>query len=84
LRFQFGTPKSKDEKGGKVKALIPSESIEKKIFLIRGQKVMIDSHLARLYGVTTKNLNKAVARNKERFPDGSITLEAEAPKTDFN
>jgi hypothetical protein len=36
--------------------------------LIRGQKVMVDSDLAQLYGVLTKNLNKAVGRNKDRFP----------------
>lgn len=49
--------------------IIPQEIIEKKIFLIRGQKVMLDSHLAELYGVETKSLNLAVKRNIERFPD---------------
>ena len=39
------------------------------IFLVRGQKVMLDRDLARLYGVTTGNLNKAVKRNVERFPE---------------
>ncbi|MBU0630133.1 MAG: ORF6N domain-containing protein, partial [Candidatus Margulisbacteria bacterium] len=43
--------------------LIPDERIENKIYLIRGQKVMLDSDLANLYGVKTKNLNKAVNRN---------------------
>jgi hypothetical protein len=38
------------------------------IHLIRGKKVMLDADLAELYGVATKNLNKAVARNRERFP----------------
>lgn len=47
---------------------IPLETIENKIFLIRGKKVMLDSELAALYGVETKNLNKAVRRNAERFP----------------
>jgi len=42
--------------------------IERCIFLIRGQKVMLDRHLAELYGVTTFNLNKAVTRNFSRFP----------------
>lgn len=42
--------------------------IEKCIFIARKQKVMLDSDLARIYGVTTKNLNKAVKRNSERFP----------------
>jgi len=48
--------------------LIPATSIEKKIMLLRSQKVMLDSDLAALYGVTTSNLNKAVKRNAERFP----------------
>lgn len=39
-----------------------------KIFLIRGQKVMLDRDLAVLYGVETRNLNKAVSRNLDRFP----------------
>lgn len=42
--------------------------IEKMIYIIRGQKVMLDSDLATLYGVETKNLNKAVKRNISRFP----------------
>ncbi len=49
--------------------LIPVSGIEKKIHLIRGRKVMLDSDLAQLYGVETRNLNKAVTRNKDRFPD---------------
>ena len=51
-----------------MKALIPMEMIEKKIILIRGQKVMLDSDLAEIYGVPTKVLNQAVKRNIERFP----------------
>lgn len=45
------------------------EQIESKIYLIRGQKVMLDVDLATLYQVTTFNLNKAVKRNRVRFPD---------------
>ena len=52
-----------------MQALIPQETIEQRIFLIRGHKVMLDKDLAVLYGVTTGNLNKAVSRNLERFPD---------------
>src|SRR5690606_30812509 len=48
---------------------IPDEIITSKIYLIRGQKVMLDRDLAELYGVTTGNLNKAVGRNIKRFPD---------------
>jgi hypothetical protein len=49
--------------------LIPVEVIEQRIFLIRGEKVMIDRHLAELYHVDTRSLNQAVKRNAERFPD---------------
>jgi hypothetical protein len=49
--------------------LISREGIEQKIFIIRGQKVMLDKDLAELYGVATRDLNKAVNRNLERFPD---------------
>ena len=48
-------------------ALVP-EVIQSRILLIRGQKVMLDSHLADLYGVTTKRLNEQVRRNLKRFP----------------
>ena len=50
------------------KLAFPIERIESRIYLIRGKKVMFDRDLAELYGVETKNLNKAVKRNKERFP----------------
>ena len=49
--------------------MIPDEVITSKTYLIRGLKVMIDKDLAELYGVTTSNLNKAVKRNFERFPE---------------
>ena len=47
---------------------IPSETIERRIYFIRGYKVMLDSGLAELYQVTTKVLNQAVKRNLDRFP----------------
>jgi hypothetical protein len=47
---------------------IPVEMIEKAILVVRGQKVMLDSALAELYGVETKQLKRAVRRNIERFP----------------
>jgi hypothetical protein len=50
------------------RALIPGERIERSIFIIRGQKVMLDADLASLYGVPTKSLNLAVRRNAGRFP----------------
>jgi ORF6N domain len=49
-------------------ALIPIERIQSLIFLIRSEKVMIDSHLAELYGVETSAFNRAVRRNADRFP----------------
>ncbi|MBU3924801.1 ORF6N domain-containing protein [Patescibacteria group bacterium] len=48
--------------------IIPDERIERKIFLMRGRKVMFDVDLAELYGVETKVLNQAVKRNIKRFP----------------
>ena len=51
-----------------MKALIPVEMIEKKILLIRGEKVMLDADIAELYGVETKMLVRAVKRNIDRFP----------------
>src|SRR5215210_1632784 len=45
------------------------ERVEPFIHEIRGEKVILDSDLARLYGVTTKRLNEQVKRNQERFPD---------------
>ncbi|HVT85237.1 MAG TPA: ORF6N domain-containing protein [Chitinophagaceae bacterium] len=52
--------------------MIPDELVMNKIYLIRGQKVMLDRDLAELYGVTTGNLNLAVKRNKKRFPKDFI------------
>ena len=48
--------------------VIPAERIASRIYLIRGEKVMLDSDLAALYGVPTKLLNQAVRRNRDRFP----------------
>lgn len=49
-------------------SIIPIESIERRIFLIRGKKVMLDADLAELYDVPTKRLNEQVKRNRNRFP----------------
>lgn len=51
-----------------MKDIIPLELIEKSIYLVRGQKVMLDRDLAELYGVETRALNQAVRRNSDRFP----------------
>ncbi len=53
---------------GAPQSVIPVERIANCIYLVRGEKVMLDSDLAALYGVETKNLNKAVKRNARRFP----------------
>jgi ORF6N domain len=52
----------------KDRLVIPIERVQQAIYLIRGQKVMLDKDLARLYGVETRVLNQAVRRNAERFP----------------
>ena len=58
--------------------IIPIERIAQSIFILRGQKVILDSDLSALYGVTTGNLNKAVKRNAHRFPsDFMFQLKAE-------
>ncbi|MBN1184616.1 MAG: ORF6N domain-containing protein [Bacteroidales bacterium] len=49
--------------------VLPDEVVMSKIYLIRGQKVMLDNDLAGLYGVETKRLNEQVKRNIDRFPD---------------
>lgn len=50
------------------KNVIPQELIENKIYLIRGEKVMLDRDLAELYGVPTHRFNEQVKRNTKRFP----------------
>ena len=49
-------------------AIMPAVRVEQLIYLLRGQKVMLDADLAQLYGVETKALTRAVRRNIERFP----------------
>jgi len=58
--------------------IIPVEPVESLIRVIRGQRVILDTDLARVYGVSTKMLNQAVKRNRERFPsDFMFQLTAE-------
>jgi len=52
--------------------ILPTARIERSILQIRGLKVMLDTDLAELYGVTTKRLNEQVKRNKDRFPSDFI------------
>ena len=58
-----------------MKSILPAERIERLIYLIRYQKVMLDRNLAELYGVETRALKQAVKRNIDRFPsDFMFTL----------
>jgi predicted DNA-binding transcriptional regulator YafY len=50
-------------------AVFPSKRIEQIILLLRGHKIILDRDLAAMYGVSTRDLNKAVSRNLDRFPD---------------
>jgi ORF6N domain len=65
-------------KHGRVTQLVPVERIEQLILIVRGEKVLLDADLAKLYGVSTGNLNKSVKRNRRRFPpDFMFRLNAE-------
>jgi len=59
-------------KNDESRSIVPIERIERAIYVIRDHKVILDEDLAALYGVATKNLNKAVSRNRERFPEDFI------------
>jgi phage regulator Rha-like protein len=52
-----------------MKVLVPPDDIERRIFIVRGQKVMLSVHLAELYGVETRAFNQSVKRHRNRFPD---------------
>lgn len=68
-------------------ALVTFDSIERKIYLVREQKIMLDNDLALLYGVETRILNQAVKRNASRFPEDFMfqltTVEFENLKSQF-
>ena len=53
---------------GSSKGLVPVELIQSKIVVVRDERIMLDRDLSRLYGVETKQLKRAVRRNKDRFP----------------
>lgn len=50
-------------------SVIPTESVERTILLFRGQKVILDADLGKLYGVSTKTLNEQIRSNHARFPE---------------
>ena len=54
------------------KDLVPDEFVERRIVSIRGQNVIIDTDLAKLYGVETKVLNQAVRHHRDRFPENFL------------
>src|SRR3989337_4412137 len=62
--------------------IIPLETIEHRILLIRGHKVMIDADLADIYGVTTKRLSEQVKRNRDRFPEDFMLQLTEKEKAE--
>lgn len=72
LQFYFG-PMSK------ALVTIPDETLARRIFLIRGEKVMLDRDLAALYGGETKYLKRQVKRNMERFPEDLYLMLNYAP-----
>jgi hypothetical protein len=55
-----------------MKLTLKPENIAQLVFFIRGEKVMLDTDLAKLYGVSTKALNQALRRNRERFPEDFV------------
>jgi hypothetical protein len=63
---------------------LPGERIEKAVYLIRGEKVMLDRDLADLYEVETKVLNQAVRRNRDRFPPDYMFQLTNAELTQLN
>ena len=62
------TPRAVKKAPTQSTTLVPVERVERSILLIRGQKVILDSDLAVLFGVTTRRLNEQVRRNRDRFP----------------
>jgi ORF6N domain len=55
-----------------MKLALNPENIAQLVFFIRGEKIMFDADLAKLYGVSTKALNQALRRNRERFPEDFV------------
>ncbi len=63
--------------------IMPDEAISNKIYLIRGQKVMLDRDLAELYGVETRRLKEQVRRNLQRFPESYMFEMSNEELTDW-
>jgi hypothetical protein len=60
--------------------IVKFNRVEEKIIMIRGQSVILDSDVAELYGITTKEVNQAVKNNPEKFPDGYIIIATQKEK----
>ena len=56
----------KQSKDKKIATVIPVQDIDHAIYIIRGQRVILDEDLAKIYGVETRVLNQAISRNKDR------------------
>lgn len=69
FRIANSTLSMKKKQSNAEVVVVPIEFIEHRIYFIRGQKVMLDADLARLYQVPAKRLNEAVKRNLTRFPE---------------
>ena len=63
-----------EKKKEATESLVPQQELSNLIYTIRGQQVMLDRDLARLYGVETKRLNEQVRRNIDRFPEDFMFL----------
>jgi len=62
--------------------LVKFDEVENKIIELRNQKVLLDSDIGILYGVTTKEINQAVKNNPEKFPEGYIFSLTKEEKTE--
>lgn len=67
-----------------MEASLPIEKVERAIIFVRGEKVLLDSDLAQLYGVSTARLNQQVNRNLDRFPGDFMFRLTEKEFKDFD
>lgn len=68
-RSQLHDPEQRPARAVAGRGLVPLQRIAAAIVLLRGHKVLLDTALAGLYGVSVKTLNQAVRRNRDRFPE---------------
>ena len=62
--------------------IVPAERIQSRIVVLRGQRVLLDADIAKLYGVPTKQLNQAIKRNSDKFPEEFMFVLNAAEKTE--